>query len=176
MFNFLKNKETLLQQKLVKFSQKERLTSNTLIKSVAILTSEELFNKNNLEDVIKKSFEPELLKVFAFKTFDKKAEFSSINFTEKSINRKGEIVEEGFKEFLQTQFDLLICLFDENNLYLEYASILSKATYKVGFSDVNTSMLDLEIKSDTTKIDEFLSELKKYLIILNKLPKEEILT
>lgn len=176
MLNFLKNKETLLKQKLVKLSQKERITSNTVIKSVAILTSEELLNKNNIEELVNSSFKPDLLKVFSFKKFDKRVKSLPINFTNKSINRKGEIVEEQFKEFLHTQFDLLICFFDENNLYLEYASALSKATYKVGLSKVNALFVDLEIKLDTNQIDEFLLELKKYLIILNKLPKEEILT
>ncbi|MDG1399087.1 MAG: hypothetical protein P8P88_11940 [Polaribacter sp.] len=54
-------------------------------------------------------------------------------------------------------------------MYLENAVLRSNARFKVGFANVNQSLYDMEISGYPTKFDDFLSELKKYLVILNKL-------
>ena len=59
--------------------------------------------------------------------------------------------------------------FNKNNLYLENAVLHSNAKFKVGFAKVNQNLYDLEIAEYPTKVESFLSELKKYLIVLKKL-------
>ena len=54
-------------------------------------------------------------------------------------------------------------------MYLEYATAKSNSKYKAGFTGVNSDLFDIEVKVEMTEVDQFLSELKKYLIILNKL-------
>jgi acetolactate synthase small subunit len=73
------------------------------------------------------------------------------------------------QSFLEQPFDLLIGYFNTNNLYLETAILQSNATFKAGFSGVNSDLYELEIAGNIKDIHQFLSELKKYLQSLKKL-------
>ena len=64
---------------------------------------------------------------------------------------------------------MLIGYFDHQHLYLEKAVLESKATFKVGFSKVNSKLYELEISTELENIEQFSTELKKYLQILKKL-------
>ena len=64
---------------------------------------------------------------------------------------------------------MLIGYFNQPNLYAENAVLQSQATFKVGFSKVNSSLFDIEISEDIANVDQFIFELKKYLQILKKL-------
>ena len=78
-------------------------------------------------------------------------------------------MQPNFQSFLEQPFDLLIGFFNVNNLYLEKAILQSKATFKAGFSGVNSKLYELEISSQLENVQQFSSELKKYLLILKKL-------
>ena len=90
-------------------------------------------------------------------------------FSEKDINWKGESVAPSFASFLEQPFDLLIGFYATNNLYLEHATLQSKATFKAGFSKVNPSLYEIEISENIDNITGFCKELKKYLVLLKKL-------
>ena len=90
-------------------------------------------------------------------------------FSEKDFNWKGEPKNKFFKSFIEEPHDLLIGYFNKNNLYIENAVLRSNAKFKVGFANVNQALYDMEIAEYPTKVESFLSELKKYLIIMNKL-------
>ncbi|APG64122.1 hypothetical protein LPB136_01515 [Tenacibaculum todarodis] len=169
MFNFLKKKETVLANKLAEL-QLETIKSSkrNKVKTVAIITTEEISQKYNLQNLVEKSLAIKNTKIYSFRKFDKQNEISLNHFSEKDIAKNGKIKDENFNVFLNEPFDLLIGFFDTNHLYIEYATAKSNATYKAGFANVNEDLFDLEIHSKTDHTSEFLSELKKYLQILDK--------
>jgi acetolactate synthase small subunit len=54
-------------------------------------------------------------------------------------------------------------------LFLESSVLQSNALFKVGISDVNQELYDIEIAETPIKTESFFLELKKYLTILRKL-------
>jgi len=142
------------------------------IKTVGVLSLASISDSLKLE-----SLESEIatilgvknVKIYSFKTYDKSDKDSFKYFTQKDINWQGNFVEPSFQKFLDQPFDLLIGYFDASNLYLEMAVLQSKASFKVGFSNVNKDLYKLEISEKAKNLNTFLSELKKYLKILKKL-------
>ena len=66
--------------------------------------------------------------------------------------------------------NLLISFYSKEKLPLVKVTLLSRAKFKVGFSDMETDVGNhLVIKSDVKNYKEFISELFKYLKILNKI-------
>lgn len=169
---FAKLKQSILEKKfdasLLKFVQ-NRKTSQKEILSVGILTSEEISSKNDIQKEVETLLNVRNTKIISFRKFNKLDEVSFKHFSEKDINWKGEFTQENLQSFLEQPFDLLIGYFNTNNLYLETAVLQSNATFKVGFSKVNSKLYELEISEDVFNLHQFLSELKKYLIILKKL-------
>ena len=134
-----------------------------------MIASQKISNWIQLEEEIKKTLGLENVKVYSFLDYDKKNHKINSYFTEKDIDWNGAIQKADFRDFLNEPFDLLIGYFDTKNIFLELAVLKSKATFKVGFSDVNQRLYDMEIAEIPSKIDNFLNELKKYLVILKKM-------
>lgn len=101
--------------------------------------------------------------------FDKNKLNDPNHFSEKDFNWLGNIEQKSLKKFIDEPFDLLIGYFHKNNIYLETTVLQSNATFKVGFSNVNQKLYDIEISEIPSNINSFLSELKKYLILLKKI-------
>ena len=134
-----------------------------------MIASQKISNFIDIETEIKNILELQDVKVFSFLDYDKKNHTINSYFTEKDIDWNGAIQKADFRDFLNEPFDLLIGYFDTKNIFLELAVLKSKATFKVGFSDVNQRLYDMEIAEIPSKIDNFLNELKKYLVILKKM-------
>lgn len=134
-----------------------------------MIVSQKISNWIQLEEEIKKTLGLENVKILTFLDYDKKNHTINSYFTEKDIDWNGAIQKADFRDFLNEPFDLLIGYFDTKNIFLELAVLKSKATFKVGFSDVNQRLYDMEIAEIPSKIDNFLIELKKYLVILKKM-------
>jgi hypothetical protein len=134
-----------------------------------VIASQKISNWLQLEEEIKKMLGLENVKILTFLDYDKKNHTINSYFTEKDIDWNGAIQKADFRDFLNEPFDLLIGYFDTKNIFLELAVLKSKATFKVGFSEVNQRLYDMEIAEIPSKIDNFLNELKKYLVILKKM-------
>jgi acetolactate synthase small subunit len=134
-----------------------------------VIASQKISNWLQLEEEIKKMLGLENVKILTFLDYDKKNHTINSYFTEKDIDWYGAIQKADFRDFLNEPFDLLIGYFDTKNIFLELAVLKSKATFKVGFSDVNQRLYDMEIAEIPSNIDNFLNELKKYLVILKKM-------
>lgn len=134
-----------------------------------MIASQKISNWLQLEEEIKKMLGLENVKILTFLDYDKKNHTINSYFTEKDIDWNGAIQKADFRDFLNEPFDLLIGYFDTKNIFLELAVLKSKATFKVGFSEVNQRLYDMEIAEIPSKIDNFLNELKKYLVILKKM-------
>ncbi|OAD44696.1 DUF6913 domain-containing protein [Polaribacter atrinae] len=170
--NFLKLKEARIKKKFdknIKQVSEHRIVYQKEIKSVGILTTEIISSKIDLQAKIETVLGVRNVKIYSFKKKDKIKDTSFKYFTQKDINWSGVYIEPSFKSFLDEPFDLLIGYFKEANLYLENAVLQSNATFKAGFSEVNSKLYELEISENTEQVEAFLLELKKYLQILKKL-------
>jgi hypothetical protein len=155
--------------KLLKEKEAQREISNEEVYTVGIIASGEIYKWLKIEDEVEKILGLGNVRIYNYRPFSKKDVPSYKFFTEKDFNWKGEVKNKYFKSFIEEPHDLLIGYFSKNNLYLENAVLRSNAKFKVGLANVNQSLYDMEIAEYPTKIESFLSELKKYLIILNKL-------
>lgn len=168
-----KLKYYFLQRKIKKL-QKSEQHSTTIAKkkkivSVGILTEEKFREKFDLRQMTTEMFHTKNPKIYSFRAYNKELEKSFKHFSEKDFNWKGEITETSFQSFLDEPFDLLICYFSEGNIMLKYAAQVSNATFKVGFTSINTNLFDLNIAVKLEEVDQFFFESRKYLTILGKL-------
>lgn len=170
MFNLFKNKEVLLKEKTQKILHVNSVNKVICIKevtSIAVLATNAILEGVNLEELIKKTMKVNDVSVFGYRKYQKDDPVLENSFTEKDISKKGEILQPELQEFLSKDYNVLIAFFDVENSYLEYVSALANAKYKVGFPNVNDSLLDLEILIDINHPESFLLEAKKYITILS---------
>ncbi len=151
--------------------EENRVVSNEEVYTVAILTTVELSKWLKIQDEVEKILDLGNIRTYRYRPYNKNDVRSYKFFSEKDFNLKGEPKKGPIKSFIEEPFDLLIGYFDKNNLYLENAVLRSNAKFKVGFAKVNQRLYDLEIKEYPNKLESFVSELKKYLIVLQKLKK-----
>ncbi len=168
-----KIKQRRIQKKIDKMfaasSQKEQ-TENSKIKKVGILTTQELSNEIDLVNKIESTF-PDIrnVKIYSFRSYNKREKKSFKHFSENDISWQGKILDASLQSFVDEPLDLLVCYFDKNDLLLEYITLFSKASFKVGFAGVNQKLFNMEIIESTKNTDSFNEELKKYLQILGKI-------
>ena len=143
-------------------------TSSSVIKSVGILTTDEISSNIDFKKEIELVLGIRHSKIYSFRNFDKNNSISYKHFSEKDVNWQGDFVQPNIKVFLEEPFDLLIGFFESNHLYLEKAVMFSASTFKVGISGVNSKLYSLEILEAPSQIHLFLKELKRYLEILKK--------
>ncbi|WP_241448700.1 DUF6913 domain-containing protein [Aquimarina pacifica] len=84
----------------------------------------------------------------------------------KSFGVNGKVKSSSLNNFIDTDFDILINFYSESKLGLDYVAAASKAKLKVGFAEVDNRINDLIIGASTNDTNLFISELKKYLKIL----------
>lgn len=169
---FTKLKESFLKKRFdtsLLENSKSRVVSQKEIQSVGILTTEVIFSKINIQKEIEAVLGIKNSKIYSFRDYNKTDEPSFKHFSKNDINWKAQFTDPSFQNFLEQPFDLLIGFFNTNNLYLESAFLQSKATFKVGFSNVNSALYELEISEEVHNVSAFCSELKKYLLVLKKL-------
>ena len=165
-------KHTVLKNKfdaLIAQSEVCRAMPSHKIQSVGIITFEEISSKIDLQKEIETILGVRNTKIYSLRKFSKTDEFSYKHFTENDINWKGKFTQTSFKIFLEEPLDLIIGYFNTNNVFLETAILQSKAQFKVGFSDINPHLYEIEISEKVENIVAFTSELKRYLKIINKL-------
>jgi hypothetical protein len=90
-------------------------------------------------------------------------------FSPKDFGWNGIIKNMDLQMFIDTEFDALISFYKEHSVELDLITVSSKANFKVGISNKNMKLYDFVVDINTNQFELFKSELKKYLIILNKL-------
>lgn len=169
LLNNFKNK---IIQKRIKKSLKSnsvnRDISDDKIESIGVLAFANIPNLKELENLLQKEFNCKKINFFLFKSFEKNKETLKNEFTNKDLNWKTSFNNPNLVEFLNETFDLLIGYFDNDNIYLKNAVLLSSAKFKVGFSSIEEYIYELKINTKPDNHKEFITELKKYLIALNK--------
>ncbi|AUC81919.1 hypothetical protein [Lacinutrix sp. Bg11-31] len=146
--------------------------SNTKTKRIGVIfNAEELTNVpifNALAEEL--NTKKENIEIIAFKPQVKKEEKAySPTYTLKHLGWKGTIKEAALKQFLNTEFDLLISYYKKETTPLKLLTVASKSKFKVGILETDERINDLIIKTEINDFKTFTSELKKYLNILNKI-------
>lgn len=155
--------------KLLKEKEQQREICHEEVYTIGVIASGEIYKWMKIEDEVERVLGLGNIRIYNYRPYSSKDVPSYKFFTEKDFNWKGKVKNKYFKDFIETPHDLLIGYFNKNNLYLENAVLRSNAKFKVGFANVNQQLYDMEIAEQPTRIESFLSELKKYLIIMNKL-------
>lgn len=149
--------------------EKSRVVSQKEIKTVGVITSQSISKWTNIQKEVEKILGVENVSFFSFLDVDKQFKSSRNHFSEKSFNWQGDIQQLELSNFLEEPFDLLIGYFNKKNIFIESPVLQSKATFKVGISEVNQKLYEIEIAAIPSNIHNFLTELKKYLVLLNKM-------
>ncbi|WP_234387199.1 MULTISPECIES: hypothetical protein [Aquimarina] len=110
----------------------------------------------------------EELKVIGYKEDQKEIidDKDAAYYNDKSFGVNGAIKSKSLQDFVDKDFDVLINFYEKNTVELNYVAAASKAKFKVGFAEVDNRINDLIIGASTNDTNLFISELKKYLKIL----------
>ncbi len=173
---FSKLKTSIIQKNIKKIVEqhKAQQPSSKSIQSAGILTFEEISEKWNLQEMAREYFDVRNSQIYSYRKYDKHLEKSFKHFSENDFNVKGKIVDPSLQSFIDSPLDLLICVFDKKHLYLEYAAVLSKADFKLGFSSVSSDIYNMEVQESIDNVEGFFKESSKYLSIMKKIDKKEI--
>jgi hypothetical protein len=160
--------------KLIKKSLSNVKISETesKVKTVGILFDETYFNEKEalVESLISYGIQADKVFTLVYKDIIKKNEtFDYPTFSHKDMSWKATFENSDVKEFVSQRFDLLINYYDMPKSPLLVASNQSKALFKVGFASIDKKLNHFIINTTAEKHEVFLSELVKYLKILNKL-------
>lgn len=159
-----KNFDNLLQKK-----EADKTISDREITTIGILSDDEISRFIDIKEYVENTFKPRSVRIYSYRDYSRKDNVSFKHFSDKDFNWKGIVNQQNFKSFLEEPFDLLIGYFNKKNLFLESAVLQSNASFKAGFSGVNQKLYDIEIFGIPNHIEDYLQELKKYLIILGKI-------
>ena len=90
-------------------------------------------------------------------------------FSAEKLKWSGQIATVEIKEFINEKFDLLISYYDIEKAILMQITNNSKAEFKVGFPSIDERLNHFIIKTEINNYNIFVSELFKYLKLLNKI-------
>lgn len=141
------------------------------IQSVGLLIDESYFAKESelIEELITGGISRNAIDVLIYKDQIKKKEtFENPFFSRKDVSFNGEFQKKEVSDFIQKPFDMLISYYDIEKPILKLVTLQSKAGFKVGFSTIDKRLNSFMIGTVAEKHQEFVSELFKYLKILNK--------
>ncbi len=169
--NFLKN--FFLKNKLKNSLVNINFESTTKkVDSIGVLIDESIFTDKELllKSLEENFFEKQNIKILLFRNTIKKTEnFDYPIFSNDHLSWNGTFEKQEINDFLNQNFDLLINYYDTDKTPLLYASMQSKATFKVGFSSVDKRLNQFMIDTTVENYNIFVTELFKYLKILNKI-------
>lgn len=142
------------------------------IKTVGVLIDESNFQLKDalLYEIKSSGLVFESVKFLVFKDKIKAKEIINEPFyTVKDLSLSGKISKAEVVNFVEEPFDMLINFYNEPKATLNMVAKKSVAKFKVGFSSIDKRINHLIIHSDVENQKEFISELVKYLRILNKI-------
>jgi len=122
------------------------------------------------QEIISNGISENNIKIIVYRDDVKSKEvYLEPTFGFKDLNLKSEFTKQPIKDFLAEEFDLLISYFEEEKPSLMLLAHRSKAKFKVGFSAVDNRLNHLLINIRKENYKGFISELFRYLKILNKI-------
>jgi len=147
-------------------------TSSGKVITVGVLIDETYFTQKEtlIQELVSNGIQRGNIDTLSFKDKLKKGEvMDCCYFTRNDISSAGDFTKQDVSEFINKPFDILISYYDVGKAPLELATLKSQAKFKAGFSTVDNRLNTFMIKTQAEKYKEFVTELFKYLKILNKL-------
>lgn len=148
------------------------VSSPDIVITVGILIDESYFFEKEglIRELAANDIAVNNIETLSFKERVKPKEvIESCYYTRKDISVGGSFDKEDVAAFINKPFDMLISYYDVEKAPLLLATLKSKAKFKVGFSSIDNRFNNFMISSQAEKYPEFVSELIKYLKILNKI-------
>lgn len=141
------------------------------IKTVGLVIDETYFSgKDNLIQELKaKGIEEESITLLLYHDKNKKRDVKFTSFSLKNVSWSGAIGDKEIVDFKSKKFDMLISYYDIEKAPLLLVTQRSKATFKVGFSNIDKRVNHFMIQTTAENSAVFIEELFKYLKILNKI-------
>ena len=155
-----------------KLSNVTNLFQNDKVTTVGILVDETLFNKKEalIDQLINNGIDVNNIRLLVFKDkIQKKETYNYPIFSQSDLSLIGKIINKDAEAFIAEPFDLLINYYDLEKVSLIIATNESKAKFKVGFETIDKRLNHFIIESKIEDYDIFVTELFKYLKILNKI-------
>lgn len=146
--------------------------SAATIQNIGLLIDESNFFKKEalVQELIANGIPLNKIKIIVYRhKLNKNEHYSQPTFSIKHLNWNGEISNPVIKDFITTDFDLLISYYDVEKASLLTITHKSKAHFKVGFSSIDNRLNHLMINTDVENYKVFTDELFRYLKILNKI-------
>ncbi len=134
-----------------------------------IFDATELNNRKIVEDFAQKLKKAgKQVTLLAFFKSNQKPSLPFRYFNKKDVNWLG--IPKGFEveRFLEQSYDLLYCLFNTQNLPLEYIGTQTKAHFKVGSYLKGKSSYDVMIDTQSPDIQYFINQIIYYLTKITK--------
>jgi len=171
---FLKGFKRKSAQKLVKkMLVKERSIPNQQIRTLGVLVDATEMFPFILDEKLAKLFEVTNANISVLYYHPNKKEAEQLAeeniFTDKDLSFSGKLNNESVNSFVNQPFDALLNYYTEDKLLLNLVSVQSKAKIRIGLVGVNELLNDFSIKTELNNTETFISELKKYLPILNQI-------
>ena len=146
--------------------------ASSKINTIGVIIDESYFTAIDFlkKEIEQYGVEEKNIQILLFKKkVSKKEIVKELFFTRSNVKLNGEINKEDVNAFLEQSFDLLINYYEVEKPSLLLVSKVSRAKFKVGFSSIDKRINHLMINTSLIQYKEFISELFKYLKILNKL-------
>jgi hypothetical protein len=155
-----------------KLSNVINLFQNAKVITVGILIDETLFNKKEalIDQLINNGIDVNNIRLLVFKDkILKKETYNYPIFSQSDLSWIAKIINKDAEAFIAEPFDLLINYYDVEKVSLIIATNESKAKFKVGFESIDKRLNHFIIESKIEDYGIFVTELFKYLKILNKI-------
>ena len=155
-----------------KLSNVTNLFQNAKVTTVGILVDETLINKKEalIDQLVNNGIDVNNIRLLVFKDkIQKKETYNYPIFSQSDLSLIGKIINKDAEAFIAEPFDLLINYYDVEKVSLIIATNESKAKFKVGFETIDKRLNHFIIESKIEDYDIFVTELFKYLKILNKI-------
>lgn len=166
-------KDFFLKRKLRNsYVQNPHFPTTNKIENIGVLIDETYFleTENLVKNLVDFGFSKNNIHILLFRnTIKKTDQFVFPIFSNKDLKWDGSNENQEVIHFTNQKFDLLINYYDVEKAALMLVSAQSKAGFKVGFSSIDKRLNQFMIQSNVENYQIFISELLRYLKILNKI-------
>ena len=155
-----------------KLSNVTNLFQNAKVTTVGILVDETLIIKKEalIDQLVNNGIDVNNIRLLVFKDkIQKKETYNYPIFSQSDLSLIGKIINKDAEAFIAEPFDLLINYYDVEKVSLIIATNESRAKFKVGFESIDKRLNHFIIESKIEDYGIFVTELFKYLKILNKI-------
>ncbi|MEM0574694.1 MULTISPECIES: DUF6913 domain-containing protein [Aequorivita] len=168
-----KVKQNSLKKHIEKnLSKRDFSKRNEPLKSLGFVVDEAFYNdfEKLYEFGTSLGLQPKDVKIFSFvETRKKLPSLRQNQITNKEFTWRGEIKSKNAQEFLEVPLDVLIGFYPGKHEYLSAMVVQSKAKFTIGFKGADERLYDLLLAVAPDNLDDFKSEVIKYLKIFKKI-------